>query len=281
MLNFQKKELVYSLAGIVVVLLIFGILILNSQSASKVSKEAASNPSGSTIAPTAVVNDVANVPESTLLKVGVGTITNKPAPIKAPALTNNKLPEVFYEGAEFCPYCATERWAMAIALSKFGTFSNLRVTHSSTTDVYPDTHTLSFYKSTYTSNYINFTPVELETNIASSSGGYTTLQTPTKSENAIANKYDATPYVSAQSAGAIPFVDFGGKYLISGATYSPQVLQGLSTQQIASALSNPKSPVAKGADGAANTIIAAICSLTKNQPSTVCNPLIQKIETVL
>lgn len=281
MLNFQKKELVYSLVGIVVVLLIFGILILNSQSASKVSKEAASNPSGSTIAPTAVVNDVANVPQSTLTTVGLGTITNKPKPIKAPALIKNNLPEVFYEGAEFCPYCATERWAMAIALSKFGTFSNLRITHSSTTDVYPDTHTLSFYKSTYTSKYINFTPVELETNIASSSGGYTTLQNPTKNENAIANKYDATPYVSAQSAGAIPFIDFGGKYLISGATYSPQVLQGLSTQQIASDLSNPKSPVAKGADGAANTIIAAICSMTKNKPTTVCNSFIQNVESIL
>lgn len=275
-----RKEINYALIGILAVVVIFLILILNSQSSSSV-KPSNTNTSGSTPAPLAVANGIANVPQATLTKIGLGTITNKPLPIKAPALTNNKLPEVLYEGAEFCPYCATERWAMGVALAKFGTFSNLRVTHSSTTDVYPNTQTLSFYKTTYSSKYINFTPIEVETNIASNSGGYTTLQTPTSAENKVINKYDATPYLPAQSAGAIPFIDFGGKYLISGATYSPQLLHGLNTQTIAQDLSNPNSQVAKGADGAANTIIAAICTMTKNTPSTVCTSLIKRIEIKL
>ena len=64
-------------------------------------------------------------------------------------------------GAEYCPYCAAERWAMAVALSRFGTFSNLRLIHSSSADIYPNTPTLSFYKSSYTSKYVQFTPVEM------------------------------------------------------------------------------------------------------------------------
>ena len=46
-------------------------------------------------------------------------------------------PEILYIGAEYCPYCATERWPLAVALSRFGTFTGLRGIHSSATDVYP------------------------------------------------------------------------------------------------------------------------------------------------
>ncbi len=272
-----KRNLFISLGIILVVVILFIILILTSPKTSKQSTQS-TNSSGTKPAPAAIVNDVTNVPETTLNAVGIGTANNKPIPIKAPNLLANNKPEVLYEGAEFCPYCATERWAMAVALSKFGTFTNLQETHSSTTDVYPNTQTLSFYKSTYTSNYITFTPIEIETNISNGNGGYTTLQTPTKTENNIINKYDATPYLPSQDAGAIPFIDFGGKYLIAGATYNPQVLQGKSHSQIASALADSKSPIAQGADGAANIIIATICKITNNQPSTACTPLIKEIE---
>ena len=74
----------------------------------------------------------------------------------------------------------------------------------------------------------------------------------------------------AASQGAIPFIDFGNKYLISGASYSPQVLQGKTWAQISAALSDPSSPIAKAVDGTANYITAAICKLTNNQPANVC-----------
>lgn len=158
---------------------------------------------------------------------------------------------------------------MVVALSRFGTFTNLGVTHSSSTDVYPSTQTFSFHGSTYTSKYIAFNGVETQSNVPSGSS-YATLDTPTSAEQALLSTYDAAPYVAAASAGSIPFIDFGGKFLISGSTYSPAVLQGLSTDQIASALTNPNSSVTKGVMGAANTIIAAICNMTNNQPSNVC-----------
>src|SRR5207245_8284001 len=71
-------------------------------------------------------------------------------------------PEVLYGGAEWCPCCAAERWAMVVALSHFGSFSGLHFTTSASNDVFPDTHTLSFNGSTYTSAYLRFVPVELE-----------------------------------------------------------------------------------------------------------------------
>ncbi len=176
---------------------------------------------------------------------------------------------ITYVGAEYCPYCAAERWALAVALSRFGTLSNLSGTHSSTSDVYPDTQTLSFYGSTYSSPYLTFQPVEEATNQLVDSA-YQTLQTPTAAESKLLASYDPE--------GSIPFIDIGNTYVVTGASFSPQVLAGLSRSQIASELGDPSTAVAQAIDGAANDITAAICSVTGNQPSSVCDsPAIQAI----
>lgn len=49
--------------------------------------------------------------------------------------------------------------------------------------------------------------------------------------------------------------------------------------QVALALHDPASPIAQGADGAANMITAAICKLTENQPARVCaSPVISSVQ---
>ncbi|HSY14714.1 MAG TPA: DUF929 family protein, partial [Jatrophihabitantaceae bacterium] len=85
----------------------------------------------------------------------------------------------------------------------------------------------------------------------------------------ILKTYDGPPYFS--QAGAIPFIDIGGRYLVSGASYDPQLLQGMTHEQIAAALSDPTSPIAKAVDGTANAITAAVCASTARQPTTVCS----------
>jgi thiol-disulfide isomerase/thioredoxin len=234
----------------------------------------ASAGSNTATASAGVVTDLTSVPASTLKTVGKGsalTYNAKPIiPITGPALTENGKPEVLYMGAEYCPYCATERWAMAQALSRFGTFSGLKFIHSDPTDVYPSTPTLTFYKSNYTSKYVTFTPVE-ETTVNKQP-----LQTPTSAQQALDAKYDVPPNTS--TAGSIPFVDLGNKFMLSGAQYDPQLLQGKTWAQVAAALKDPSSPIAQGADGAANTFTAAICKLTNNQPATACTPTVQAIE---
>ena len=56
----------------------------------------------------------------------------------------------------------------------------------------------------------------------------------------------------------------------SGASFDPQLLAGMSHRQIAAALSDPTSPVAKAVDGSANVLTAALCEVTGQQPTAVC-----------
>jgi Domain of unknown function (DUF929) len=204
-------------------------------------------------------------------QVGGGPAT-LPKAIDAPALTKDGKPLVLYMGAEYCPFCATERWAMVLALSRFGTFTDLGQTSSSTADVYPGTPTFSFHDAKYSSPYLAFQGVELDTNQLNSQGtAYTTLDKPTAAQQALMTKYDAAPYVSSSTPGTIPFIDIGGKYLVSGATYSAALLQGKTADQIAALLSDPTNPTTQGIVGAANSITAAICKVTGNQPTSVCS----------
>ena len=227
-----------------------------------------------TALPASVVAGVTSVPPATLNAVGKGTAApGTVTPVAGASLSSGGKPEILYIGAQYCPYCATERWPLTVALSRFGTFSGLHGIHSSPTDVYPSQPTLTYYGSSYTSKYLVFTPVETTTENPN-----TPLQRPTAAEQAVLSQYDAPPYVAAADAGSIPFVDLGGRYLIHGAQYDPQVLQGLTWAQVASALRDPSSPVAQGADGAANMITAAICKMTGNQPASVCtSPAIASI----
>ncbi len=252
----------------VVVIGLVGVILLAKLVASQPATPGTAT-SSSTLAPAALVGKIVNLQLSEFSGIGQGTATVLPKAITAPALTNNSKPSVVYIGAEYCPYCATERWPMVVALSRFGTFSNLGVTNSASGDVYPNTQTFSFHGASYTSKYIDFRGVETQSNVQSGSS-YAALDSLTAAEQKILSTYDATPYVASSSAGSIPFIDFGGKYLISGSTYDPAVLKGKTADQIASALTDTTSPISKGVMGASNTIVAAICSLTNNQPSDVC-----------
>ena len=99
-------------------------------------------------------------------------------------------------------------------------------------EVYPNTATLSFHGSTYTSSTLSFTGYETTTN-QRQGDGYKPLDTIPPADQALVTKYDNPPFVSQDSAGSIPFVNIGGKYVISGASYDPQVLQGKTHEQIA------------------------------------------------
>jgi len=247
----RRRRMFIMGSAAVVVLAVVGIIIGVALSTGKPKQAAASNGP----LPAGVQADL-KVPASTLAKVGAGSsLAGAIKPVAGSALTSGGKPEMLYIGAEWCPYCAAERWAMAVALSRFGTFSPLRGIHSSSTDVYPNTATLTFYHAKYTSNYLVFTPVENE------DINHALLQKPTPAQQAVWNKYDPT--------NGYPFINFGNRY-IAGTTYNPQVLHGLTWSQIASDLHNPSSPVAQGVNGSANMFTAAICKLTGNAPASVC-----------
>jgi Domain of unknown function (DUF929) len=228
----------------------------------------------------AVISMVTHVPVSVTDAVaGGGNGVSPPQTvIHGSLLKAGGKPEVLYIGAEYCPYCGTERWSMIVALSRFGTFRGLKEIRSSSADVYPLTATWTFYGTTFTSKYITFIPVE-EYSDTPADGGFTTLQPLTPAQQALFTKYDRLPYVPAADADAIPFVDFGDMYLIIGSSYSPGVLSRLSWEQIAADLSRPSTPVARAVDGTANYITAALCELTHDTPATACTPAVKSLQT--
>jgi len=219
---------------------------------------------------------VQQVPASALNAVGAGSGVTPPLALAAntPPLTQDGKPQLLYVGAEYCPFCAAERWPLIMALSRFGSFDNLGATASSATDTFPNTQTFSFHGSTYTSDDVSFTGVETQTNTGQA------LDQPTAAQKALFQQFDAAPYTN--QPGAIPFLMIGNRYISIGAEYDPGILQGMTRDQIVAALSDPTSPVAKSVDGAANTITAAICQTTGGKPASVCSsPTITQIAAAL
>jgi thiol-disulfide isomerase/thioredoxin len=263
----SRKRLLLASGSVLAVLAIVAVIII----VKNLSSPAPAGASATGSQQASVTSQITTVPASTLNSVGAGTASKLTATKGQPALTSGGKPELLYMGAEYCPYCAAERWALVVALSRFGSFSNLSYIHSSSTDVYPNTPTLSFYKSSYVSSYLNFTPVEMNSQRKLSSGGYATLQKPTTAEAALIAKYDAPPYVTSSNAGAVPFVNIGNQYLVSGSQYLPSDLAGLTWAQVAADIRNPSSTVGKDVGGTANAITAAICKITHNAPAAVCN----------
>jgi hypothetical protein len=244
-----------------------------------VKKTPAPAPSGGGVK---AARELQAVPDSTLSAVGLRTDVTPPTglPSGTPALTQDGKPEVLYIGAEYCPYCAAQRWALILALSRFGSFTGLSATHSSSTDVFPNTPTFTFHGSTYTSAYLSFAGVEETTNQPDGNGGYTPLDTATTAQQDLLQRFDVSPYTS--QPGAIPFLLLGNRFVTIGSGFQPSLLAGMTVDDVAAKLADPTDPVTTGIVGTANTMIAALCELTGGQPSKICSaPFVQQIQAAL
>jgi Domain of unknown function (DUF929) len=147
----RRRRIQIAASAIAAVVVIFGAIIAvrlatrHHPAASAASEQASA----------AVLAGVTGVPATVFDQIGAGQVTTPPPTLSGqPALTDGGKPLVVYLGAEYCPYYAAERWAMVAALSRFGRFTNLGQTHSSSTDIYPNMPTLSFHGATYTSQYL-------------------------------------------------------------------------------------------------------------------------------
>jgi hypothetical protein len=297
----EQRKRIYLAGGsiLVVAIVVIALVLIKLNTGSSTPSATSNGPTGAALA--SVTKNVTNVPASVTDEVAGGGVSSGQfvsattssaissassnlgsyfATVDGTALTSGGKPEVLFMGAEYCPYCAAQRWAIANALSRFGTFTGLTTTHSSSTDADPNTPTLTFYKSTYKSDYITFTSVEETTNerqgnSSSTSVPYVTLQTPTSAEQSIGTAYDPQGY--------IPFLDIGNKYAEVGnlSPLSPTLLAGKTWAQVAAAMNEPTSAIGKAIIGNANYETAAICQQTKNLPATACTPTIQKLESSL
>jgi len=256
------------ISGIVAVVAVAVIAILVLKfGPSNSGKDAAA---GAQPADPGLVATITGVPTATFDSIGVGSAANPPRalPSTASALQKDGKPELLYIGAEYCPYCAAQRWALMVALSRFGSFSNLHTTRSAANDAYPDTPTFTFYNAQYASQYLAFVAVEQTTNQPKGNGGYTSLQSLDADQQGLLGQYDRPPYTD--SVGGIPFTDYGGKYVHVGAMYDPGLLAGKDWNQVAILIADPSSAQAKAILGSANLVSATICRMTGGQPGNVC-----------
>ena len=274
----RRRNMIYSGVAVGVIIVVVGVIIgikatSNSGSGNKNSSVAGNTLGGHSSLPPQQAgvsalppsgSKVLNVPISALADASKGTtvtlLTGGKGISKQPPLTANGKPEILYIGAEFCPYCAAERWPMVAALAKFGTFTNLGTTASSGTDVNPNTPTFSFYGSTYTSKYITFTPVETTTQDQS-----VALQSPTAAQVKLWKALDP--------GQTIPFINFGNKSFVTGATFTSSSMSNQTFDAVAAQVGNNSTAAGKGIDQAAGAMIKQICALTNNQPANVCSAI--------
>ena len=263
-----------------IVVAVVGVLVIVKVS----SGNGTQNDTGWTAADAAVVHDLVSVPQSVFDTVGVNSpviqVTKPQVHLGEPLL---KLADsegaqqlgVLYYGAEYCPYCAAQRWPTIIALARFGEWTNLGNSSSSAQDYYPNTPTFTFYKAKFVSPYISVQTVEEATNTLNSAGtSYEPLQKPTALQTKIVAKYDNATYfptMSAAQSGSIPFLTIGNRVMWAGSSVSPSVFKDQQRADIAAALKNPANPLTQAIIASSNYISAAICSQTMDAPEAVCS----------
>jgi thiol-disulfide isomerase/thioredoxin len=241
---------VYGPIGIVVAVVLVLVLV-------RLGGNSTNGKPGNSAAPAtnSVAEQVTTVPLSVLNQVGKGSATSPPTAMSGAALTSAGKPRILYVGAEWCPYCAAERWPLTVALSRFGTFTGLGETKSSPSDTYANTPTLTFVNATYTSQYLVFDGKEVQ------DGNHNNLATLDSAD---------TQLFSSLGHNSFPFIDIGGKYLQANAQFDPGMLDSMTQDQIAAALHDPTTNVAQAVNGGANVLTAAICGITGGQPTDVC-----------
>jgi hypothetical protein len=227
-----------------------------------------------------LVHDITTVPPSVFDAIGTGIPSQfvGTAPIvltgQPPLTLQGGSPTVLYYGAEYCPFCAAERWSIVVALSRFGTWTGLQTTASGLHD--GDFSTLTFSKARFSSHYVHFASIEACTNIVDPNvggcSGYTHLQNPTAEEQAVLDKYASSRFVPGDTQGiAFPYIDVDNKVLFSGSTYEPGILTGLTQMDIAGTLTDASNPLTQSIIGAANYLTASICAGTGGMPEAVCS----------
>ena len=267
----RRNQRLIGIGASALIVIVIAVLV-----AVKLSSGTSTNQEASASVTPAQLSQVSGIPVNTLVaaaKAAQPSAVNPPTalPGGVKPLTSAGKPEVLYMGAEYCPYCAAERWPLVMALSKFGTFSNLHSTTSSSTDVNANTPTFTFVGSTYSSPYLVFTPVEMENRAGKP------LQNPTAQQNSILSSYDVPPYTT--SAGTIPFLDMGGKFVVNGTEYDGAALAGKSFDSTVGYITSANNPTSRAAEAVAGHLVGAICALTNDQPSSVCSAVPASLKT--
>lgn len=258
----QRKQVIAAVVAVVVVVVAVAVGVAVSNRPK---------PAPAASGADAALASLTSLPQATLDASAAPNPNFAPAKLEGGTpLTQDGKPKVLYIGAEYCPFCAMERWALIGALSRFGTFTGLTPTTSSSSDVHPDTPTWSFAKAKYTSDVLALEAIETQDR------NQQPLQTLDGQNLQLFQKFNP--------GGGIPWIDYGGTNATSGATVDANVIDGKTYDQIIAGIYDPTSEIGKTVDPAINMITAQLCQQTNGQPTNVCTskavvaatPLLQK-----
>jgi thiol-disulfide isomerase/thioredoxin len=176
-----------------------------------------------------------------------------------PLLDGGK-PLVFFMGTQWCPFCASERWALVAATSRFGKWTGLGELHSRNgEDYFQALPTYDLTGATYASEYIGVRHKELDTVDGDP------LEKLGSLEEELVNENDQW--------GGIPFLFVGGpggRYTVDLA-FSPGLLQGQTFAELRKDVADGAPTEAVEAIGAqTDAITALICKVDGQQPASVC-----------
>jgi hypothetical protein len=189
-----------------------------------------------------------------------------------PELRRAGKPELFFVGSEACPFCAVERWGMIVALSQFGTFSDLHLMQSDTQER-PAIRSFTFAGSRYRSRYIAFVPVEAFSNVHKGFG-YAPLQRLTGQDRALVRRFDPQTQV--------PLVDVANRFVKVDSTVQPTLLAKMSWTGVAQSLTRPRTIAAQAVSGEAEVLTAEVCAVTAGRPHSVCSrPMVAQYQAAL
>ena len=168
-------------------------------------------------------------------------------------LTSDGKPVVVYIGADYCEFCAVQRWSLVMALMRFGNISGLEymASASGSEGDYP---TFTFTHVSYTSPYIVLQSYEV-----SDRSGNTLTTVP--------STYSST----WQHYGSyFPFMNFGNTYVVSTSMLLPAELSGKNWSQVITGI-KAGDPIGLQIKQSANLITALICKVTGEVPAKICN----------
>ncbi|MGC8729794.1 MAG: DUF929 family protein [Candidatus Micrarchaeia archaeon] len=249
-----------------------------------------------------------NAPDSYFEKAGEmllnGTLKNPVGsmPLNGTLFIVNGKPTVIYFGSITCTYCSENKWSMALALSRFGNFSELFKGYSSFGDA--DLPTLYFAPSHYSesaedlgnfynSKYINFISIE-DTNNITSGFNLNPLQLVQQRINATGNlayKDAFSLLMASNDFSGTPFT-LWGKYFVNGAdavafgnstpTNRTIPLEYMTHADVLNQIAAGSSQFSMTEYAGADFYIALLCkSINNTAPACTGIPVISKLESAI
>jgi hypothetical protein len=148
-----------------------------------------------------------------------------------------------------------------VALSRFGTFTNLDLGESETTAP-PVVQSFTLAGARYESPYVSLSAVEISGEAPRPGGGFAPLGHLTAPQRVLLRALDPE--------GIAPFIDVANRFRDVGATEPPGALAGSSWSALAGSLRRPRSPAGQAIAATAEVLTAEICRATAGAPAAVC-----------